>query len=188
MPDSCVTLVRIVIPDVFFAWHPQRETELDVSLSVQGEDHVDRCINLRGNVAERVGSVAPGLDRIEGGLPQHGGSADYAQVFQRSGLRNGTLQHPCAGEARRLGDGRIDGLRLMYEQTDRDAGRNSDFPRYSPYPGLTLTVKDIVHCAVTAEGFHSGCANAGRRWRFCCGHRFGVLRNPRWCDQLIMHH
>src|SRR6202044_883371 len=95
--------------------------------TTQAEDDVDGGINFNRIVVEKVRAIAPGADRIEGSLLQHGRSADDAEILDGSSLGDCGLQDHGTGDARGLGDRRVNRLRLLQQHTDCDTGGNVYF-------------------------------------------------------------
>src|ERR1019366_4797602 len=91
----------------------RRDMEPECLSSTERKDHVNRGLHFYRLVVEQVGSVAPGLHSIHGGLLQHGRSTDDVESFNLSPLGDGGLKHHRAGDAGSLGDRRIDWRGLL---------------------------------------------------------------------------
>src|SRR6185437_3984134 len=78
-------------------WAPLECTNSSIT---ERERHVDGRFNFCRSVVEHVRLVAPGLNRCDGGLPQHRRSTQNAYVLDGSGLGNGRLDDDGAGDPR----------------------------------------------------------------------------------------
>src|SRR5208337_5134881 len=85
--------------------------------TAQIEDYVDRGFDFDGLVVEQVRLVTPGSHGVQRGLLQHYRAAYNAQVLNGPGLGDGGLQYDGPFNARRDGDCRIPGNRLVNQQS-----------------------------------------------------------------------
>ena len=54
-------------------------------MTSQVENDIDGGLHFNGLAVEEVGTVAPLLDRVDGGLAEHGVAAEDAEVFDGAG-------------------------------------------------------------------------------------------------------